>query len=651
MEKFRIERAIHGNQYINKLMLDGEYTYNQIKKIYNAVREKYKTKGFQGSMKCNIRMPWDWRAGEKIDVQGDEEAELYDPSYWYADAFLQERKITGDSKYKFDINVYKGYRVGTATKNDCFFTALFFAFNGELPKKINTDGKLKRLLNTNILSTVCMTESNICKVEEASDAHISIVGEIEIETDYISKTNRHIIIEVKDNHAKFTDNPLRNTYRQYKNWHIKTINKFLVYRADGDDIFTFYDGTKEYTGNYEDLKSAYKTYIVVQFDEKDYKNLKEQGDKLEEDNEELKQLTKNEIDIKQFKINPAKHFALNMLYENSRQYEANELVSHLEYEWISLTSNGGLIFGSPYIGKANSYDFRQNYASIMALTTGGFPYKRGEFIHLDELQEEPQYGIYRCSIEKSGNPDVDKLFTFSQYSFYTHLSLYLAKFLNLKIILKQDGESNFLYYSSDKIMKYKQLFKSTILKLYDARCKCEQHHKELKDGKKNHLIKKMIEILYGAECEKNKINKFCKIEKGKDLILPYDENLVLEDLIQEKEQANSDGKILCRAVFKTKDDIFYRGEFPRAGIFLTSLARFNMGKLLFDDKENIVRCHTDGFITKNTDPTKYEVGDKEDLQLGDLKLEKSNVCVEVVNSMYYQWEDEPLKPYFVERRK
>jgi len=73
--------------------------------------------------------------------------------------------------------------------------------------------------------------------------------------------------------------------------------------------------------------------------------------------------------------------------------------------------------------------------------------------------------------------------------------------------------------------------------------------------------------------------------------------------------------------------------------------------LLFDDKENIVRCHTDGFITKNTDPTKYEVGDKEDLQLGDLKLEKSNVCVEVVNSMYYQWEDEPLKPYFVERRK
>jgi hypothetical protein len=232
-----------------------------------------------------------------------------------------------------------------------------------------------------------------------------------------------------------------------------------------------------------------------------------------------------------------------------------------------------------------------------------FPVKEGEFIFLETLPNILQYGIYKCEIIPSNNEEIDKLFRFNSKSYYTHYDIKLAIFLKLKIELVMNDGCNALIYSKNRASG-SEYFGQIVHSLY-----------ELKKSSK--LAKKILNALWGALCQKNKIIKTTRKE------LNFDNN----EYIVSIEPFGDINKVAYLIHGK-----FFKHNYARLGVFLTSAVRKQMAEIIYPFKGNVFRCHTDSILSNKELP--LVIGPN----LGEFHIDKQGKA-NIKNSCIVQWED------------
>jgi hypothetical protein len=287
--------------------------------------------------------------------------------------------------------------------------------------------------------------------------------------------------------------------------------------------------------------------------------------------------------------------------------EADEILQD-ECLWLESSITGALIFGEKYEGPLYKYDIKSMYPYLLSQFNNKFPIKRGEFQKLEKFSDYFQFGIYRCIVKPSKDENINKLFRFNKLNYYPHYSLEHAKTLGLEIILIIDEQPNFLFYSREKLVQMGDVFKDYVDLLYP-----------LKESQ-NKLVKKsckfMLNCLWGALSEKSKIKYY---SEGEKLTIPDDEEIL----------SMCPSKLNDKFPFiKTvKINHPYKHKYARLKTFILSKARKFMCDLIYENRNDIVRCHTDGiYITKMLHNNK-NVG------IGNLKYEGHILNGKIINSM------------------
>jgi hypothetical protein len=240
----------------------------------------------------------------------------------------------------------------------------------------------------------------------------------------------------------------------------------------------------------------------------------------------------------------------------------------------------------------------------MSNTTFTFPVKQGTFEFIDCIPEKFfKYGIYRVEVLQSNDPHINKLFRFNQLNYYTHYDLTSARKLGLEMRLIIDEQANVLLYSKGRADGYK----------YFYQCVDELYSLKRSDCK---LAKNIIVALWGSLCSRNKYTRI----NTKEINLNEDDELL---------SVTPFGDNLHKIVYAKKDR-YFRFNYARMGVFLTSFVRHNMASIIFPHKENVFRCHTDSILSNI--PLSLDIGG----EMGKFKLEKHGEA-NIQNSMKVEW--------------
>ena len=618
-------------------------TYKNIKKYATEVSKSLEEDDYQGDIWVSIEFPDRWRSG--FSFRAGDDATPYDyATQGVSDVSLVVDPVDPHATYRWTITVRDPPEAGEGKNNDCLFISLFkafyYCFNTDMPSKIKTDKKLKKLLKTNEGDKVELSEANIQTLENVIDACILIHGDIERTSNYVSKTNKTINLHLINKHITFKRNQQRNKelgrYMRYMNKD-ESISKFLVFKMNKlNTDFSFYGDEIDENGSYIDLKAYKKQYICIGYDRKMFNTkeiadkkldketelreiMKRQYEKLTEWNDEVKKLTDGKLDITRFKYKPIKYQALVLFNDMTKMNEGSEPLTSEEAKWISECRNCGLMYFEEYEGQAKQYDVHSRYPSIQC-GSGSFPVKSGEFQTIDSIPDVPKFGIYRCKITGKS-----KLFFFNQNNKYTHTDIYTAKKLGLNIELITDGQPNFLFYGFDKLIKYCQLFKKYMQYLYELR----------KKARSNKLIKCLMNYLWGSLCERNTI----KNTQDRRKPLTYPKGMRISEILPYV--GDTEFNMLKFTFAPTKEKDIYSGDFPRIGVFLTATARNKLATLLKENEKDIRRVHTDGFIVSGN--KEYKLGD----EMGELALEKEGQ-VKITKLNDCKWNDDIDNSYLEE---
>jgi hypothetical protein len=230
-----------------------------------------------------------------------------------------------------------------------------------------------------------------------------------------------------------------------------------------------------------------------------------------------------------------------------------------------------------------------------------FPIKVGEFVKLKILPEILNYGIYRVKIARSG--DNSKFFRFNEFDYYTHYHIKAAKALGLSMELIIDEQSNALLYKKGRANGH-TYFSQLVMELYKNKGECV-------------LVKQLLSCLWGVLCSKY-------IQKKDTIKKPL--NLTNQKIVSIKPISGDDV-----SVGYLLEKQFYRYDYARIGVFLTSRNCEKMVQELLPYAENIKRFHTDGFIS-DTKISTLKIGK----DIGDWKFEKEGKC-EIINCTTIKW--------------
>lgn len=350
--------------------------------------------------------------------------------------------------------------------------------------------------------------------------------------------------------------------------------KRLIVYSRYEDHIECYDGEDEiYDMDFDDFyaeknKTFKSDFSFIYNDEK--MDLKEFYQYLMEETRILKELTFGRVDLSKSNYN-FKTEALKIGNKCLKIFDEPEIITPMEQEWINNSFLGGIIFSKEQIEIENGfeYDKRSCYPSAMSDRNFTFPIKQGEFKQLTDLPKDfVQYGIYRCIIERSGDEDVDKLFRFNKQNFYTHFDLTTARLLKLNIELIMDGEANTLLYTKNRLYGNK-VFQGVLLDLFNIR-------------KKSKYAKKILNCVWGQLSSKKKIRK----TNRKPIRLNDD-----EDILEIRPQGDR-----VHITYAKKEQLFMYN-YARLACFLTGKVRNQMATTMYPHRENIHKCHTDGFVS------------------------------------------------------
>jgi hypothetical protein len=574
---------------INENKYDKQFfTVGKIQKISDKLSNYLNTKDVQGRMMTSLLYgDLNWKSGFLRNF--GETTKLYNPNELYN---LEVPYETPDSIKSFNIYIALGTKAegGLDDKfNDCLYDCLkYFVFNIE--EYYKSPAEFKKQLGLKRNDKVPL--SCIDKIEKKlKNFQINVRGEHMRTSTIVS--NKQINLILSDEH--YSVEKLNRNFTPFVKYEEKTPIMW------DKKTFEAYDGIKKWVmskkeGN--DISYNFKSpYIIIHRQEQ---GRDENGDKititLEQEYDEfiinadrLKEESKGMINL--YKTGSHYQTALS-LFDRITKFVNPEPILQDETEWIKNSSFSALIWADEYEGELYKYDVKSLYPHLMNSTTLKFPVKRGEFKKLESFPNEYfEYGIYRCMVNKSDDDNINKLFKFNYHNYYTAIDLTTAKSLGLNITLIQDDKPNFLYYSRDKTITFKEVFENYIDILFP-----------LKD-KKVSKAKDILNILWGALCQIDKhkmyVEEEFKMSEDEELIEMYPSNTE-ED----------------KHVFKTtKINNYYKTPFARLCPFLISQGRRHMTNIMLEHKDTIMRIQTDGFYTTKLIHTNTNV------KMGELKYE------------------------------
>ena len=522
-----------------------------------------------------------FRKGEDINLPEDYDFEDVDSFV----VFVWEDKTT------------KG---GNDLNNDCLYNAISKLITTyRLPKQYKTPEALKTYLGIDRTDKIDI--SFIPKIEDLLKININVAGD-HVFTSPMKHDPITIHLTLIDGHYDI------DKAETIKSSLLKGVPKRttkLVLCLEGKENVELYDGENKYVLDYEDYftekrDNKQNSYINQLKEEIKTKGIEKAYRDYLSECEKMKEETKGKIDMARsgYKVS---NEALKSLSYSLQSFNEPEPITEQEQRFLFNSTKGALIFSSPCeLENAVCYDKNSAYPDAMSNNHFTFPILEGEFTRLEELPPVFNYGIYRVEIERSGDEMIDRLFRFNDLHYYTHYDLQTARELGFRMELIKDDEANALLYTKARANGGKY-FKETINSLYKLK-------------KKSKIAKRILSAMWGALCEKNKIKRTTR----KPIELNNGETILnIEPLGNDIKITYTKGK-------------FYKHDYARIGTFLLAKVRRDMMNTIKPYNNEIVRFHTDGFISKI--PLPLDLGD----DLGKWKIEKQG-NVKITNSCKVEW--------------
>jgi hypothetical protein len=576
----------------------GKFTREDIKKHVQSKSDLSKTAlGFDGRISVALYYPSrGWRSGyftsfgapiamyniDSYDDEGPEDDSFTDFQIYY----LKDAPKKGGCSGK---------------RNDCLFNCLKSVVQN-MPWKY--PASMKKYLN----------------VERDDKIHIDLVREVEhkLGTYKINVTGDHtytstkdcqrvIDLELTDGHYKIVTNNSVKLWGVAHNEKIPLICK----KVDGEgmhEVYDIHEGLRKMSSkdvsNHKSLPKSSKYTIVPA---QDGSLLKDQCSEFHRVADNLKEKTKGLINL--YKTGTYVKTALH-LFNHFNQTITAEPIGQVEGDWLQKAHFAALIFADKYEGPAYKYDVCSHYPALMSHRLMYFPIKAGIFHNITTEQiyetERVPFGIYRCIIQQTNSPDdARKLFRWNKFNYYTHIDIHLAKELKLNITMVEDDQPNQLEYNRSDLVTGSQLFKP----FYDYVFKLKKDKVE--------KAKDIITKLWGALTQKNVFTQIVN-EDSEDIFEIKNERSLMKILPRNDKQIQ---------VEYYKNDCLYETNFARIGPFVTARGRQLIGKFMKDNIDQVVRCHTDGFLSK------IKLNIKTGIEMGDVKYEGYCDKVKVNNNI------------------
>jgi hypothetical protein len=591
--------------------------------VSNAVRQVLKDKyGKDHVVQLGVSVndtKQGWRRSYVQDI--DQNVQLW--SHQYYDMIVNGKEfddIADKSEDHFSALSFYVYvtkkQAGTSDYNDCVYNCIK-DIDGQ-PFKDAVDFKNK--IRIHRMAKVSLND--IPKIEELmKDYKINITGDMTYFSSKVAPKTINLIFSGE--HAVLENPHIRNLITPDQD------KKIYFYYQDGPDRFILYKNATtevEIKTNNEIMLKLFKQAskgvnksdnIILKClpkklteEEKElsareqsillYENCKIEHERLLKDATKLKEMTNGKINL--FKTCTYKKTALKLFYETIQHIIPDSILRD-EAHFIRMSTMGSLMYCKKgYKGDVHYQDFKSFYPSLMKRQQAKYPIKRGEFTTLTNEEFDNmkffKFGIYRAIV--TGDHE---LFRFNNgINYYTHTDLQLAKELKLKIELIEDGQANFLYYSSDKLMQGKDLFGEFVNTLYPLR----KHAK---------LAKDILNILWGSLGELNNVQK--------ELDMRIEHNLPPSAIIEEI-YPRDDNVLVVRYI--EPDQPIFKTDFARMVTFLLAYGRRDMIQLIQPFIDDVVYVRTDGFRTKTKQDLKF--GD----DIGQLFYEgKENIEIKNIN--------------------
>lgn len=557
-----------------------KYTVKKVQKISNKLSEYLNDKGVSGLILTSMLYgKLGWRSGYFDDIGDD--VKLYEPT----DSGLEVAQPDNIKSFVSYVIIKPKNEGGDDINNDCLYIVLNkLIYNFD--KYFKSPEDLKKYLGLKRNDKVPI--DCIFKIEQKLKTY-----QINVRGDYIYsstvKSLKVINLTLIDEH-----------YDIDRTFNKKSLCKYLSYTEKhpvmyDKKTFEIYDGqTKTKISKEEKQKLMdYKSPFILVLREKrkisEQITIEEEYKDFVESANILKKETKGMINL--FKSGSYNNAALDLFDRLTKCIVEPDEILQDEGYWIKEASTSALIWAEEYEGELYKYDIKSAYPYLMTLNTSKFPIKRGEFEKLEKFEEINRFGIYRCKIYQSEDPNINKLFKFNKTNFYPSISLDHAKRLGLEMELIQDNQPNFLFYSSDKLITFEAVFKPFVDMMFDL---------------KNRNIPKAKDILnrlWGALCE---------VDKRK-----YYDNITVDisddEEIFQLRPCHFDEEV--DQVITNKINKRYLTNYARLCPFLLGKGRQYLSNMMQPYKEHIHRIQTDGFFIDK------EIHQNRTAKLGELKFE------------------------------
>jgi len=525
--------------------------------------------------------------------------DIYDPRLYY------EEERFNDRVYQFSI-IYvdkPAEEGGNDPHNNCLWNCLLKAYNGKIPH-FTKPWKMKSRLGLERDDKIPVEK--VKDLEDIIKCRINIIGDYEYQS--VKEYSRKITIKLNNSHYTLMEGEATKILTRgiskrgdkdiivYRMDHEN--GKILTYGENGDGEIT----TDQLAENKNNPITA--KYILLKCNKNEI-SLKDFYEDFIKRAEEIKEITNEKIDLfmcgGKYKLT-----ALNLFHNMTRVINPDPIDS-VEAKWLTEAFVGGIEWCKACeLENGYSFDVNSMYSYIMMSIQ--VPIRKGEFVKLEKIGDIIEYGIYRCAIHKSNNDIFDKLFRFHYngydkkkeilYGYYTHFDIKAAIKIGLKVELIKDDQPNCLRYGKGTRISGKSMFGEYIEFLYPFKKNPEFEH--LKSD-----FKMLLNVLWGALCQHYVISQ--KSNETNPITLESPPISIIRF-------GNS---FICKSHNKERA---YRTNYARVGCFITAAARRYMSNIMKNYSENIVKIHTDGFITDK------EINVELSNELGGLKNDHKGKC-------------------------
>jgi hypothetical protein len=183
---------------------------------------------------------------------------------------------------------------------------------------------------------------------------------------------------------------------------------------------------------------------------------------------------------------------------------------------------------------------------------------------------------------------------------YTYIDIKEALRRGYSVSLVCDGSCNHVYYSAQNRETGHYLFRGFVDLLYPLK-------------KKNPLVKRILNMLWGALCQRIKYYE----KENEDAEIDLGDDFSFIDTAEDSDKID--------VFIKSKK---YKLGWARVGVFVTAMGRKKLADYIEDIVDDVYRIHTDGFYTTST--KKFDLSS----ELGHFKIEKEGTfIIESINKI------------------